>query len=58
MFGLFVADVNRVVVGTVTGSELAAVDAERFEDDRAISGKRVGAVLPLHYGRGALGGCC
>lgn len=48
-FGLFVANVDGVVVGAGRGSQLAPVHADRCQHDAAVAGDRVRAVLPLHY---------
>lgn len=48
-FRLVVSYIDRLVVLAGRGGELAPVDAERRHHDRAVTGERVGAVLPLHY---------
>ena len=46
-FRLFVAGVDCFVVEARGGHELAAVDAEGLEDEGAVAGEGVDAVLPL-----------
>lgn len=48
VFALVVARVDGVLVGTGGGQELAAVDGEGRQLERAVGRLGVGAVLPLH----------
>jgi hypothetical protein len=49
-FRLGVAGVDGFIVGARTGHDLAAVDGEGGEEEGAVAGEGVGAVLPLEEG--------
>jgi len=54
-FSLLVAGVDGFAVGARCGHDLAAIDGEWLKDEGAVSGERIGAMLPLHECRRAGG---